>query len=190
MEAAEYRRIDPEAVLREFYRPGSRAYEIILGHGEQVAVKAAAVAHRVSHLKPDLDFIREAALLHDIGVFLTRMPELDCWGRYNYICHGYLGRELLEKQGLPKHALVCERHVGVGITREDIQRHHLPLPRRDMCPVSVEEQIVCYADKFFSKGEKGPAGERTPAEAIRCIEKYGEEKVKRFRTLAAQFEGY
>jgi len=189
MDAAENQRIEPEAVIREYYRPGSKAYEIILAHGYQVALKAVAVAGRVPQLKPDVDFIHEAALLHDIGIFLTRMPELDCRGRYDYICHGYLGRELLEKKGLPKHALVCERHVGVGITLEDIRRHHFPLPRRDMCPVSVEEQIICYADKFFSKGAKKAAGERTLAETVRCLEKYGEEKVKKFRRMAVQFEG-
>ena len=189
MDAAENQQIEPEAIIREFYRPGSSAYEIILRHGYLVAAKAAAVADRVSHLKPDLNFIREAALLHDIGIFLTHTPELDCWGRYAYVCHGYLGRELLEKKGLSKHALVSERHVGVGITIEDIQRDRLPLPQRNMCPASIEEQIICYADKFFSKGEKAAAGEKTLEDIVRRIEKYGHEKVKQFKAWAVQFDG-
>ena len=43
-------------------------------------------------------------------------------------------RELLEKEGLPQHALVCDRHTGVGITIEDIRAQELPIPERDMTP--------------------------------------------------------
>jgi hypothetical protein len=31
----------------------------------------------------------------------------------------------------------------------------LPLPARDMFPLSVEERLICYADKFFSKTDNG-----------------------------------
>jgi len=29
----------------------------------------------------------------------------------------------------------------------------LPLPERDMIPQSLEEQLICYADKFYSKSK-------------------------------------
>jgi hypothetical protein len=56
-----------------------------------------------------------------------------------------------QKKGHPELALVCERHIGVGISIAEIQHHNLPLPSRDMIPVSIEEQLICYSDKFFSK---------------------------------------
>ena len=143
--------LDPISILTEYYNPGSLAYCLLIVHGKQVGDFALAAAERVSHLNPDLDFIRKAAMLHDIGIFQTRAPKLGCNGDHPYICHGFLGGELLEEKGLTRLALVCERHVGVGITVEDIQGHHLPLPAREMVPVSLEEQIICYADKFFSK---------------------------------------
>jgi len=42
-------------------------------------------------------------------------------------------------EGYPKHGLVCERHTGTGITLEMIIKNNLPLPHRDMVPVSMEE---------------------------------------------------
>ena len=53
-------------------------------------------------------------------------------GRASYICHGVEGRRMLEAEGLPRHALVCERHTGAGLTVDDIISQRLPLPLRDM----------------------------------------------------------
>ncbi|MCP4686901.1 MAG: phosphohydrolase, partial [Desulfobacterales bacterium] len=121
-------------IIRKFYPAHGKAHRILLEHGRLVAEKSLAAAQRVSHLAPDLEFIREAAMLHDIGVFMVDAPGLGCVGKRPYIVHGVLGRELLEEIGLPRHALVCERHVGVGISAEDIKKHDLPLPERDMLP--------------------------------------------------------
>jgi uncharacterized protein len=119
-------------------------------------------------------------MLHDIGIFLTNEPKIGCNGDKTYICHGYLGREILEKEGFPKHALVCERHVGVGLTVKDIEEKHLPVPKRDMMPVSIEEQIICFADKFFSKDSNFLLKEK-PLERVRnSIAKFGEEKIRKF----------
>ena len=143
--------IDPLKIIEKYYKDNLGARDILIAHGEAVAKKALELAERVESLNPDLEFIKEAAMLHDIGIFLINEPRLACHGDKQYIAHGYLGRELLEKEGLPHHALVCERHVGVGITVENIEKNNLPLPKRDMTPQSIEEKIICLADKFFSK---------------------------------------
>lgn len=180
--------MDPLAVIRRYYDPDSELYAILVTHSRLVAQKALAVARRVAHLGPDLKFIAEAALLHDIGIFLTRFPEIGCYGSHPYICHGYLGREILEKEGLPRHALVCERHVGVGITREEIVRRQLPLPERDMVPVTLEEEIICFADKFFSKDRDQLSREKTPEEIKNSLAKFGPEKVARFTVWLERFK--
>lgn len=90
-------------------------------------------------------------MIHDIGIFLTNAPRISCLGSFPYICHGYLGADLMRKEGFPKHALVCERHTGAGISLSDIEQQNLPLPKRDLRPVSLEEQLICFADKFYSK---------------------------------------
>ena len=180
--------MNPVDIINKYYKNGSRTYEILIQHGERVARKALDVAKTVPQLNPDLDFIKEAAMLHDIGILLTNLPELNCKGKNPYICHGYLGREILEKIGLPRHALVCERHVGVGITVEDIKHYALPLPKRNMLPVSIEEQIICFADKFFSKNRNALKKEKSVEDIKKHLEPYGLEKVKRFQSWVDLFE--
>jgi uncharacterized protein len=113
---------------------------------------------------------------------------LGCHGDRPYVCHGVLGRELLERIGLPRHALVCERHVGAGLEREEIHRRSLPLPDRDMRPESIEEILVCYADKFFSKNAPHPERSRTVAQARRMVAGYGAAQRDRFDGWARLFE--
>jgi len=177
--------MEPLEIIRKYYKPGSVAHEFLIKHSEKVALKALDVARRVSALHdvkaspPDMDFIREASMLHDIGMFLTDAPQLGCYGDKPYITHGYLGRQLLEKEGLPRHALVAERHVGVGLTIEDISRQELPLPLKDMTPQTLEEKIISFADKFYSKG-KELAKEKTVEEVRESIRRYGEAKLAVF----------
>jgi uncharacterized protein len=130
----------------------------------------------------------ETAVLHDIGIFMTDAPSIGCTGSHPYICHGHLGRAILEGYGLPEHALVCERHMGVGITQADIRQYNLPLPERDMLPVTLEQQIICYADKFFSKNGRRKATVNSIATIIQSLKPYGKAKVRRFKAWVQQFE--
>jgi uncharacterized protein len=179
--------LNPIEIISEFYTPGSETFDMLVKHGRQVANKALSTAQRVAHLGPDLTFIEEAALLHDIGIFLTRAPGLGCTGDSPYLCHGVLGREILEQKGLPRHALVCERHVGTGISAADVLEAGLPLPSRDMLPVTLEEEIVCYADKFFSKSTNGNGTEKPMEKIIKGLSSHGEEKAKKFMAWHSKF---
>ena len=182
--------MDPLNILAKFYPRDSKAFKILVDHGSQVALKVLNAARNVAHLDPDLEFIQNAALLHDIGILHTDSPGFDCKGKYPYICHGFLGREMLDSVGLPKYGLVSERHVGVGIGRNEIRRYKLPLPDRDMLPVSIEEQIICYADKFFSKNGNGlkQNGEKSIEQILASLQSYGQEKVARFMSWVEKFE--
>ena len=180
-------KMNPIDILAQYYDPQSRAFDILVEHGKLVARKALAAARSIPQLKPDLEFIETAAMLHDIGIFQTDSPELGCYGEHPYICHGILGSKLLKKKGYEKLALVCERHVGVGISVADIRQHNLPLPRRDMIPRSLEEQLICYADKFFSKNGNGRSPEKSIAEIIDGLSPYGTDKVQRFESWIKKF---
>jgi uncharacterized protein len=181
-------RVDPAAVIRDYYPAGSTAYEILMRHGEQVAAKALAVAEHLGSGGFDAAFLYEAAILHDIGIFLTDTPSLGCHGREPYIRHGVLGRDLLEARGLHRHALICERHVGVGLSLDDIRRQHLPLPERDMRPATLEEQIVCYADKFFSKNAQPGQAARSIPDIVALLERHGASQARRFQAWARRFD--
>ena len=180
--------MNPIALLEQYYHSNSKTFKILVEHGMQVARKARAAARQVPELRPDLEFITTAAMLHDIGIFRTNSPDIGCYGKHPYIRHGILGGELLKKAGHPKLALVCERHIGVGISVADIQQQNLPLPNRDMIPVSIEEQLICYADKFFSKNSRAEPAEKSIPEIINNLKRYGSDKVNRFESWVEMFE--
>lgn len=180
--------MNPLAILRKYYPPGSKSFDMLIRHSRLVAQKALETAGRVAHLNPDTKFIEEAAMLHDIGIFKTHAPDIGCNGAEPYIRHGVLGREILEKEGFPKHALVCERHIGVGITADEIKKAGLPLPERDMMPISLEEKIICFADKFFSKNPATLEMEKPLEKIIQLLKHHGESQVERFQALLKQFE--
>jgi len=171
--------MNPLEIISKYYKPRSKAYRILVSHSNLVTEKALKIAQYHKELLPDPEFIAEAAMLHDIGIFKTNAPQLFCFGEYHYICHGYLGCELLTEEGYPEHGKVCERHTGVGITIEEIISQRLPLPLRDFVPVSVEEQIICFADKFFSKSG-GQLQEKSLGEVRKSIQKFGNKNVVRF----------
>ncbi len=138
-------------IIEKYYEKDSELYNILIKHSRSVCNKALKIAYNHPELQADTKFIEEAAMLHDIGIFMTYAPTIKCYGTHNYMEHGYLGAEILRKEGLERHALVCERHTGTGLTAETIIKAGWDIPHYDMMPNSIEEQIICYADLFFSK---------------------------------------
>jgi len=166
----------PYQIIEKYYPKDSRAAEILVIHSEAVARKAAIIAGYLN-LSPELStFIQEASMLHDIGIIFTHAPDIGCHGEYPYICHGFKGHDLLVEEGLPHHALVCERHTGAGLTIKDIDNQHLPLPRRMMVPVSLPERIIAYSDKFFSKNPDRLQQERSFEEVLSSMRRFGPQK--------------
>lgn len=170
--------MNAQHIIEKYYNRNTQLYRILMEHSHAVMEKAVEIAKHYSGA--NIEFIRQAALIHDIGIFLTDAPEIKCFGAYPYISHGYLGRELIEKEGFITHALVCERHTGVGLSKEYIIENNLPIPHRNMVPVSTEEQIICYADKFFSKSAKELGKEKSMDAVIKSITKYGKENAAIF----------
>lgn len=177
--------MDALAIINKYYPEENELKHILLTHSRSVADKALWIAERHPELNLDRQFLEEAALLHDIGIFLTDAVGIHCHGTYPYICHGFLGAELLQKEGYPRHAGVCERHTGAGISLGSILSQNLPLPHREMIPVSLEEQVVCFADKFFSKTHLDK--EKSVEKALKSISKYGEEGIIRFNGWCKRF---
>ena len=177
--------MDYLSIIERYYGRDTDAARLLIKHSRQVADLAMDIAARKPQLEIDVRFVYEAAMLHDIGIYLTDAPEICCNGVEPYIKHGLLGRELLDSLGFPRHTLVCERHTGAGLSKLDIIDQHLPLPVRDMLPVTVEEKLVCYADKFYSKSH--PDRTATYEQARKKLGKYGEDTVARFDALHELF---
>lgn len=183
--------MNPLEILARHHDPAGPTFELLVVHSTLVARKARQIARtwttRHSGEGPDLDFLSEAAMLHDIGIALCAAPQLDCHGTQPYLSHGILGREILEDEGLPLHALVCERHIGAGITCEEVRERGLPLPERDYLPLSLEEKIICVADKFYSKKPQKLWEEKKPQAIARTMDRWGEQVRRRWDELAAAF---
>lgn len=125
-------------------------------------------------------------MLHDIGIFKCDAAGIQCFGTEPYICHGRIGAELLRSEGFPRHARVCERHTGAGITKAQIIAQNLPLPQQDFLPETMEEKVICYADKFFSKTHIDR--DKTIEQAEKSLSKFGDEGVLRFREWEKCFD--
>lgn len=170
--------MNPLDVIHKYYPEDNELRRILLTHSRSVADKALDIARRHPELGLDQDFLYEGAMVHDIGIFLTDADGICCFGDKPYICHGYLGADLMRAEGFPRHALVCERHTGAGLSLQQILAQHLPVPHREMVPVSLEEQVICFADKFYSKTRL--TEEKSVAKARKSLEKYGAEGLQRF----------
>lgn len=176
--------IDAKAIIKKYY-PKGKARKILIAHGKDVRNLALEIVDNHPELGADREFVAEAAMLHDIGIFMVDSPRIDCHGKKPYICHGYLGRALLEKEGLPLHALVCERHIGVGLKNKDVLLRKLPIPLRNMRPKSIEEKIICFADLYYSKTH---LGEKISEEVIRRkLHRHGASKVKKYERWCKKF---
>ena len=178
--------MDYQSLINKYYPEDTALRQLLLRHSRQVADRCLEIVKKHRELPVDRQFLEEAAMLHDIGCFRCHAPSIHCEGTEPYIRHGVIGGEILRQEGFPRHARVCERHTGTGLTLQQIERQQLPLPHEDLTPETLEEQIVCYADKFYSKSN--PDRVRTVLETAQSLEKFGHEGVEKFLEWAKQFE--
>jgi len=117
--------------------------EKVIKHCINVSEYANRIAEKASKdFQLDLDLVVIGGLLHDIGRSKT-----------NGIHHGVIGAEIIRNRMQDeKVALICERHVGSGIDKNDADA--FGLPPRNYIPKTIEEKIVCHADNFFINDEK------------------------------------
>lgn len=174
-------------IIKKYYPANSLAYSILYPHSVNVTRLALLIADNNPHLNADRDYLKLAGMLHDIGIFKTNAPDIGCHGEYPYVAHTYLGRKILEDEGLMGVAPICERHIGVGISAEEILSNKMPLPARDMLPKTPEEKIICYADKFFSKNPEKINRIKTTDKIIRKLSKHGDVKAATFRSFMEEF---
>lgn len=173
-------------ILQAHCQGNEPLFEILWSHGNSVAQKALQIVRLHPQWEIDETFIYEAALLHDIGVTQCDAAGIHCYGKYPYICHGYLGADILRQLGLQQHALVAERHTGTGLTEDYIVAKGLPLPTgRIYTPQSISEQLICYADKFFSKTKLNQ--EKSLAKIEASLAKWEDASLERFKAWTLTF---
>jgi uncharacterized protein len=133
------------------------------------------------------DIAVQAALLHDIGVYLCGgfewlpgQPQSD----KPYIQHTVVGAWILQQEGYSAPVVQAAYvHTGVGLTPEDIQMYGLQLPSEDYMPRTTLQKLITYAAKFHSKAPKF----RSPEDITTSLSKYGQDKVDRFNEFQELF---
>lgn len=187
-------------IIDYYYPEANELRDILVTHSSMVAQRALKICAAHPEMGMNPYFLKAAAMLHDIGICRCNAPGIQCFGKEPYIRHGIIGADLLRSyatylngdlsaslMAMEPFARVCERHTGAGLTKEDIVKQHLPLPHQDFLPMTLEEKVICYADKFYSKSH--PDREKTLEEAQRSLAKFGNEGLQRFMSWHELFEG-
>ena len=147
----------------------------VIEHCKTVARLAVKIAKKLKNngFNVDLKLVEIGALLHDIGRSKTHT-----------VHHAIVGANIARKTGLPESIIrIIERHVGGGITTEEARK--LGWPARDYIPETLEEKIVCYADKLVEGRRQVPV-ERT---IKKLAAELGEDHpaIKRIKRLHKEF---
>jgi len=168
---------EEEAIkLLKKYSKDEKVFKIVLDHSKTVQEVALEIAKDVPNL--DLELIKIGSLLHDIGRFECKP------GAGAGIKHGVFGAEILRKEGLDEIADIAERHLGAGISKEEVKEQRLDLPLKDYLPVTKEQKIITHADNLVS-GDKRISLKK-------AVERYrkelGEKAASKVKKLADEVE--
>ena len=154
--------VEKEEILpdREFTLDLLRKLKIhhsVRRHSEKVAEKAIEIGKKIKKVKVDLDLIEIGALLHDIG--RTKTHSFD---------HAQIGGKILKQRGMSQKLVrICETHILGGLDKEDAK--NVGLPEKNFIPKTIEEKIVCLADKYIAGTKEVTIEERIE----RWFQKYG-----------------
>ncbi len=121
----------------------------VIRHCQAVAMAAKIIAEELNHKGRSVDVkaVMAGALLHDVGRSQNQT-----------VRHGLVGAEILEKEGVDSKVVeIVRRHVGAGISPEEAKR--LGLPDFDYVPRTLEERVVCFADKMVDADRVRDFGE-------------------------------
>ena len=157
-------------IIERYYADNAPLRDLLIHHSEQVRDHALRVADSHPELALDRQILTDGAMLHDIGIFLCDAAGIHCHGHHHYIAHGRVGGQLLRRlaaEGLENAtvlARICERHTGTGLPGYE--------------PETLEEQVICYADKFYSKSH--PERVSTPEQAAASLSRFGRHCADKF----------
>ena len=146
-------------------------------HSLKVAEKALDIAEKIKKKDIDNDLLEIGGLLHDIGRCKTHDFQ-----------HGIIGAKILKERGFSKRlSKICETHMLGGLDKEEAKL--VGLPERDYIPLTLEEKIICLADKHISGTKDVTIDQRFE----KWFSKYGETKIltkakERIATIQTEIE--
>lgn len=152
---------------------GEKIVDIVWIHSQivkEIALQIATDLENKYQIKTNKKLIEIGSLIHDIGCYDYFDKDFNV--SKNYISHGKTGYNILNKnkysEEICRFALV---HIGVGI--------------EDMIPITLEEEIVAFADNFHSKK---PVSFNTYEESKKKLESFEQNKGIILDRYKAKFE--
>jgi len=140
----------------------------------RIALRLAEAVRAQGH-EVNLALVEAGALLHDLGRCRTHS-----------IRHAVVGGEVAQEIGLPGAVVrIIERHIGAGLPRDEAAE--LGLPEGDYMPETLEEKLVCYADKF-AEGDREVGFEVALGRMGKDLG-HDHPALARFRALHGEIEG-
>jgi uncharacterized protein len=162
-------------------------FDLIWTHSDiirKIALRIADELEKKRNIKVDRELIEIGSMVHDIGYYQCFDDELNVDCKVKPILHGFQGAEILKKENLPKSwQRFCLVHSATGFTKEDIEREHMPVQIDDYLPITIEEEIVTYADKFHTKYPAFDSYDNL----INRIGKFDPDRKVRFVTLSKKY---
>ena len=146
-------------------------------HSIKVAEKALEIANKIKKETVNKDLVEIGALLHDIGR-----------GKTHGFRHALIGGKILKERGLPNSLVrVCETHILGGLDKEDAKV--IGLPEKEYLPITLEEKIICIADKLTAGTKEVTIEQRFS----KWFSKYGKTKLlikskKRIESMQKEIE--
>lgn len=174
-------------IIHNYIAPTSETYPLYLIHCTLVAKMALEIAERLALSAESQRFIEEAAMLHDIGIIHTNMPVIFCDGSLPYLYHLTEGRKILEQEGVLRHAQVAQRHSGLSLTAKGVTTAGFAMGIEQFMPQLIEEEIINFADLFYSKDVATLWRKRSVAEVRQSIDQYAPSNVGLFNQWVAKF---
>jgi uncharacterized protein len=177
-------------LIQKYISQNTELYGLYIQHAHQVATKATEIALNLDLRNKQINFIYNASLLHDIGVFKVNEPSLNCFGDKPYIQHTIEGFHILTAEKLPDYAEVALKHNSPGLTKENIIKNQIPLNvQYAYTPETIEQQIIAYSDLFFTKNPQFIHKEKTFAQVLKYYHHYGNRAVEEIKQWHQKFEG-
>ena len=114
----------------------------VIAHEIAVSRKAVKIAYAVVHVEVNVNLVKIGALVHDIGRSVSHKFD-----------HGLIGAEIIRELEFSEPlARIAECHLLAGLNSEEAK--NFGLPEKDFRPQTIEEKIVCLADKYISGTQK------------------------------------
>jgi len=139
--------------LHHKYAPNEVAFRLVFEHCQIVAEIAQWCTERIQNTAEiNTELLQTACLLHDIGAYAFYDEQGERTNKRLYKQHALLGAKIVSDEGIDQRvADLIETHVLMGLSKQEIIESHIPLPARDYSPITVEGELLCYADRFHSK---------------------------------------